>query len=387
MMEWRERLDGLKCLVLIPTYNNNGTIAKVIKEVQEYATNVLVVNDGSTDDTEQIINTIDGISIVSYKKNRGKGHALKIGLKRAHQMGFCYAITIDSDGQHYPSDIPSFIEQIERTPDALIIGARNLTAENMPGKNTFANKFSNFWFKVETGITLMDTQSGFRLYPLSKLQRMRFITPRYEFEIEVIVKAAWRGVDVINIPINVFYPSKEERISHFRPMQDFTRISILNTFLVTIALLYYYPLKFIKSLTIRNIINFIKENITHSKESNSKIATSIGLGVFFGIVPFWGYQMITAGVTAHFLKLNKVLTVASSNISMPPMLPFILLGSVITGGLVMDAPTSLTLENINFESISASFYQYLIGSIILAIGSGLVIGFISYITLKIFKRS
>lgn len=387
MMEWRERLDGLKCLVLIPTYNNNGTIAKVIKEVQEYATNVLVVNDGSTDDTEQIINTIDGVSIVSYKKNRGKGHALKIGLKRAHQMGFRYAITIDSDGQHYPSDIPSFIEQIERTPDALIIGARNLTAENMPGKNTFANKFSNFWFKVETGITLMDTQSGFRLYPLSKLQRMRFITPRYEFEIEVIVKAAWRGVDVINIPINVFYPSKEERISHFRPMQDFTRISILNTFLVTIALLYYYPLKFIKSLTIRNIINFIKENITHSKESNSKIATSIGLGVFFGIIPFWGYQMITAGVTAHFLKLNKVLTVASSNISMPPMLPFILLGSVITGGLVMDAPTNLTLENINFESISASFYQYLIGSIILAIGSGLVIGFISYITLKIFKRS
>lgn len=386
-MEWKARLDNLKCLVLIPTYNNNGTIAKVIKEVQEYSSSILVVNDGSTDNTEQIISAIEGISIISYKKNRGKGHALKTGLKRAHQMGYRYAITIDSDGQHYPSDIPSFIEQIEQTPDSLIIGARNLTAENMPGKNTFANKFSNFWFKVETGITLMDTQSGFRLYPLTKLKGMRFLTPRYEFEIEVIVKAAWRGVNVINIPINVFYPSKEERISHFRPMQDFTRISILNTFLVSIALIYYYPLKFIKSITLKNIKNFIKDNVTHSKESNAKVATSIGLGVFFGIVPLWGYQMISAGITAHLLKLNKVLTIAASNISMPPMLPFILLGSVVTGGLVMDNPTILTLDNISFESVSASFYQYLIGSILLAIGSGLAVGIIFYLTLKIFKRS
>lgn len=387
MMEWRERLEQLKCLVLIPTYNNNGTIAKVIKDVQVYASNVLVVNDGSTDNTEEIINGIDGISIISYKKNKGKGYALKTGLKRARQMGFRYAITIDSDGQHYPSDIPAFIEQIEQTPDSLIIGARNLNAENMPGKNSFANKFSNFWFKVETGITLTDTQSGFRLYPLAKLERMKFMTPRYEFEIEVIVKAAWRGVNVMNIPINVFYPSKEERISHFRPMQDFTRISILNTFLVTIALLYYYPLKFIRSITLKNIVKFIKDNVTHSKESNAKVAASIGLGVFFAIVPFWGYQMITAGITAHLLKLNKVLTIAASNISMPPMLPFILLGSVVTGGLVMDNPTILTLDNISFESISASFYQYLIGSVLLAVGSGLAVGLISFLTLKIFKRS
>ncbi|MBP8849008.1 MAG: DUF2062 domain-containing protein [Breznakibacter sp.] len=387
MMEWKERLVQLKCLVLIPTYNNNGTIAKVISEVKEYASDVLVVNDGSTDNTEEIISGINGISIISYKKNRGKGYALKTGLKRARQMGFRYAITIDSDGQHYPSDIPVFIEQIEQTPDSLIIGARNLNAENMPGKNSFANKFSNFWFKVETGITLADTQSGFRLYPLAKLERMKFITPRYEFEVEVIVKAAWRGVNVINIPIRVFYPNKEERISHFRPLQDFTRISILNTFLVTIALLFYYPLKFIRSITIENIKNFIKDNITHSKESNAKVAASIGLGVFFGIVPLWGYQMISAGITAHLLKLNKVLTIAASNISMPPMLPFILLGSVITGGLVMNNPTILTIDNISFESLSASFYQYLIGSVLLATASGLFVALISYITLKIFKRS
>lgn len=99
----------------------------------------------------------------------------------------------------------------------------------MPSKNTFANKFSNFWYKVETGQTLSDSQSGFRLYPLTRLKGMRFYTPRYEFEVEVIVRAAWRGVAVKNIPIRVYYPPQEERVSHFKPAKDFTRISVLNT--------------------------------------------------------------------------------------------------------------------------------------------------------------
>ncbi len=114
---------------------------------------------------------------------------------------------------------------------------------------------------------------------------MRFFTPRYEFELEVIVKAAWRGISVINIPIRVFYPSKEDRVSHFRPLKDFTRISVLNTFLVTIALLYIHPIRFIKAINKENIKNFIKDNITHSNESNLKISMAIGLGFFFGIIP------------------------------------------------------------------------------------------------------
>ena len=89
----------------------------------------------------------------------------------------------------------------------------------MPSENTFANKFSNFWYKVETGQTLTDTQSGFRLYPLEKLQSIRFITRRYEFEVEVIVRAAWRGINVENVPIKVYYPPKDERVSHFRPLK------------------------------------------------------------------------------------------------------------------------------------------------------------------------
>lgn len=251
-MTYKERMALLKCAVLIPTYNNAGTISQVIADVQQYASDIIVVNDGSTDNTSDILASTNGIKVIEYSRNRGKGHALKLGLSKAYEWGYSYAITIDSDGQHYADDIPVFINRIEQCPGSLLIGSRNLTADNMPSKNTFANKFSNFWYKVETGHTLSDTQSGFRLYPLAKLQNIHLITRRYEFEVEIIVRAAWRGVNVENVPIKVYYPPVEERISHFRPLRDFTRISILNTVLVACAILYYYPCKFFRSLIKRD---------------------------------------------------------------------------------------------------------------------------------------
>ena len=235
-------------LAVIPTYNNEKTLARVIGDVRRYCTDVLVVDDGSTDSTAGIIAGA-GVGSISYAPNRGKGYALRRALRYAAEHGYRYMLTIDSDGQHYASDIPKFVEEIAKTPDALLVGARNLRSDNMPGKNTFANKFSNFWFRVETGIRLDDTQSGFRLYPVRRMKGMRFATRRYEFEVEVLVRAAWRGIEVRNIPVRVFYPEKAERVSHFRPGKDFTRISILNTLLVLGALLFYYPWRFLRSLT------------------------------------------------------------------------------------------------------------------------------------------
>lgn len=384
--EWIERARELGCVVVVPTYNNSATLSAVIDDVLMYCADVIVVDDGSTDATAQLLAAREDVAVLSYGRNRGKGHALKIGLREAFKRGFRYAITIDSDGQHYASDIPHFLEHIAANPGTLIIGARNLTAENMPGKNTFANRFSNFWFRVETWKTLSDTQSGFRLYPLAAIGSMRFVTPRYEFEVEIIVRAAWRGVAVENIPIRVFYPEKEERVSHFRPLRDFTRISILNTFLVLIALFYYYPKVFFRSLNRKNIKAFFRKHIIESKESNPKIALSVGFGVFCGIIPLWGYQMITAGVLAHVMRLNKVISVASSNISLPPLMPFILLGSLFTGGLILGRPVSMSLSAISFETLSTSLLQYIVGSVVLAIIAGAVIGAATYLILRITRK-
>ena len=159
-------------------------------------------------------------------------------------MGFDCAITIDSDGQHFPEDIPLFVEALEQHPSALIVGSRNLKQDNMPGKNTFANKFSNFWFKIQTGINLPDTQTGYRLYPLCRLPRI--FSARYEAELSLLVFSAWRGTDLVPIKVNVFYP--EDRVTHFRPFWDFFRISVLNTFLCLVALVYGWPSRLIHKL-------------------------------------------------------------------------------------------------------------------------------------------
>lgn len=386
-MTYRERMRELGCIVVMPTYNNAGTLARVIGDVLQYAEDVLVVNDGSTDATQSILEQIDGIRIHSYAENRGKGHALKCGLKLAYEWGFRYALTIDSDGQHYADDIPAFIERIEQVPDSLLIGARNLTADNMPSKNTFANRFSNFWYRVETGQRLEDTQSGFRLYPLRKLQHIRFLTTRYEFEVEIIVRAAWRGVRVKNLPIKVYYPPQEERVSHFRPLRDFTRISILNTVLVLYALLFYYPWRFLRALTAENIHDFFDRNLIHSSESNPRMACSMGWGVFCGIIPLWGYQMIFAFATAHLMRLNKIVAVVFSNVSIPPMIPLILFGSLWTGARLLGEEIAFSLSEVDFALLANFMKQYLVGSVVLAAVAGCVVALVGYLVMVLCKRN
>ena len=228
-----------KICVIIPTYNNATTIRRVIEDVEKYCSSIIVVNDGSTDDSAEILQSIPlPIEVVSYTKNRGKGYALVTGFKKAKALGYTHAITIDADGQHFADDIPSFIEGLKKNPEGFIVGCRNLTEENMPRQNTFANRFSNFWFRLQTGINLPDTQSGYRLYTLSSLKGLNLITSRYESELEFLVYAAWAGVQITSVNVKVYYPPAEERVSHFRPIYDFFRISVLNTILCIGALLF-----------------------------------------------------------------------------------------------------------------------------------------------------
>lgn len=229
--------------ILIPTYNNDGTLTSVIDRSLAICNDVIVVNDGSTDNTGDLLKAYEGkIDVVEYVRNRGKGYALKCGLRRAKERGFRYAITLDSDGQHFPEDAVLLIDKAkEREGRTLIVGCRNLTANGMPRENTFANKFSNFWFRVQTGIDMPDTQSGYRLYDLDALPSLAMVTNRYESELELLVFSAWRGVKIKGAPVRVYYAPEGERVSHFRPFMDFFRISVLNTILCFAAVLYGYP--------------------------------------------------------------------------------------------------------------------------------------------------
>ena len=202
---------------------------------------IIVVNDGCTDDTLARLATLDfPVTIVSHTHNKGKGAALRSGFRKAIEQGYDYALTIDADGQHFPEDIPLLLRALDIHPNAFIVGSRQFTDENMSGKSKFANRFSNFWFRLQTTVKLPDTQTGMRIYPLKRLYGLNILTSRYEAELELLVFAAWHNVPMVPVPIRVYYPPKEKRVSHFRPAYDFTRISILNTFLCIGAVLFGY---------------------------------------------------------------------------------------------------------------------------------------------------
>ena len=237
---------------VIPTYQNAKTLLKVVADVHRVVDTVFVVDDGSNDGTAALLNKATGNErpekVLTHPKNCGKGAALKTGLTYARQQGFRYAVTVDADGQHRADDIPALLKAVEEEPDALAIGSRGLQHENMPAKSTFANRFSNFWFALQTLQRLPDTQSGLRVYPLRRLHGLRWMSARYEAELTLLVFSAWAGVKLLPVPVSVYYPPRDQRVTHFRPGRDFTRISVLNTLLCFLMVVYGWPRIFCRQI-------------------------------------------------------------------------------------------------------------------------------------------
>lgn len=355
--------------VVMPTYNNAGTLAAAIAGVKAHiAAPVIVVDDGSTDGTEAVLRATEGIELLRITPNKGKGNALRQGFAHARQMGCTHAITIDSDGQHDPADIPAIAAAIAADPEAMVMGARDMGQASVPGRSSFGNRFSNFWFKVETGITLSDTQTGFRGWPLRPLEGMRWLTDRFGFEVEAIVKLAWRGTPFKQVPVHVRYDFPE-RVSHFKPFLDFTRISVLNTWLVACALLWYWPKRAILQ---GGLWRAIRSEAVRPEESSLRKACAIGFGLFMGIVPIWGLQLLVGIPLAYLFRLNRVLFVAAANISIPPMIPLILYASYRTGALFSPGEVYVpaSLDELTLAGIHTHVVQYAVGAIVLAIVAG-----------------
>jgi len=370
-----------KICVLIPTYNNEKTLKRVIDGILGYTQDIIAVNDGSTDSTREILGQYPQLHIIHLPENKGKGNALKTGFRKAKKLGYHYAITIDSDGQHYPDDISVFVEALlYEKEDVLLIGNRNMAQDGIPKKSSFGNRFSNFWFWFETGIKLEDTQSGYRLYPLHKIPK-KYFTPKFEFEIEIIVRTAWRHVPVKNVPVKVLY-DPAERVSHFRPFKDFTRISILNTILVTITLVYIIPRNFILNFRKKSFKRFIQEDVLESDGTNRTKAFSIALGVFIGFSPFWGFHTLLTISLAVLFKLNKVLAFVASNVSLPPFIPFIIAASLFLGSPFVKGDSNILSQELNFELVKNNLLQYLIGSAILSITMSVISGIATFLFLN-----
>ena len=217
--------------VVIPVYNHAGTVATVIRKTLSHHFPVIVVDDGSTDDTYDAACSVPGIQVLRHPENRGKGAALVTGMMQA--AGTCrWAVCLDADGQHDPDDIPDLIAALPADRAAVIIGRRT-GMETAPWTSRFGRKFSNFWVWVSGAAFLSDSQSGFRIYPLPETLQLDVAAKRYQYELEVLVKAARQGIGTIEVPVSVSYAPMGRRISHFRPFRDFLRNTVTFSRLIT----------------------------------------------------------------------------------------------------------------------------------------------------------
>lgn len=207
---------------LIPALDCSRTIGPLVRQAQQRVGRVLVVDDGSTDSTADLAKRA-GAEVFRHATNLGKGAALVAGLGLLARDGFSHAVTLDGDGQHLPEEIPKLLAESAAHPQALVIGQRKIETE-VAAINLFGNDFANFWVWLVTGIDIPDTQSGFRVYPVAETLALRPVGQRFDFETEVLIRAVRAGVDIRSVPVRVYYPPPDERVSHFDKLWDTVRI-------------------------------------------------------------------------------------------------------------------------------------------------------------------
>ncbi len=381
--------------VLVPVYNHALTVGQVARAARRYYP-VVVVDDGSTDGTAAVLAADPECEVVTLPLNQGKGAALEAGFARAAELGFTHAITIDADGQHPVNEIPLLAEACRRQPEAMIIGVRDLKAAGAPFPRRFSNGLSTFWFRRETGVPLTDTQCGFRCYPIESTRKLRIRSPRYAWELEIMVRAAWAGIPLVAQPVGVDYAAPTSRMSHFDPWRDFLQISRLHSRLAMQAFCVPLPLRRVlargelegvpRGQRFRTVLRHL---FTEHTQTSGRLALAVGLGLFCGIAPIWGYQMVVAALLAHRFRLNKAIALTASNISFPLAAPFILAGALVLGhALRTGAWIAYDPESV-LRDIPLYLWDWVVGSfalaLIVAVG-GTIIAFVASSGLRFSRR-
>ncbi len=239
--------------VVIPAYNEAATIAGIVHRARQQIETVLVIDDGSGDDTAAQAEQA-GAKVLRQPVNQGKGAALWRGMQEALALGAAAVISLDADGQHRPEDIPKLLEAWRRQPDRLIIAARLECRESAPRLRRFANGMADFWVSWAAGYPIRDTQSGFRLYPAAFLRKLT--PPRnsgcgFVFESALLIQATHCGYPPAAVVIETLY-LPQSRLSHYQPWRDTWRITVM----VAKELLKrgLYPLGLLRSLGLWPVI-------------------------------------------------------------------------------------------------------------------------------------
>jgi glycosyltransferase involved in cell wall biosynthesis len=215
----------------IPAYNAGARLDQVLTALSEHQRDLVMVDDGSTDETGQIARTA-GVQVLAHAQNRGKGAALRTGFAYLSERGYDWIVTLDADGQHDPGDIPKLLATARAADEqgldwGLIIGSRFASKELIPAYRYYPNRVGQLFLQWLTGQPIEDTQSGFRVYRTELLRKVELTSERFALETEVILKIARLGNRILFAPITTIYGEDERRTTNFRPVLDTYRIALV----------------------------------------------------------------------------------------------------------------------------------------------------------------
>ncbi len=376
-----------KILVVIPVYNHIETIHDVAVRSLEHHLDVLIVDDGSQDDVASMVSDL-AVTVIRHNSNKGKGRAILTAARYADENNKTHIITLDADGQHYPEQIPDFLQKISNCPDAVILGVRDFASSDAPLSSRFGREFGNFWVRLQTGVKVRDIQSGFRAYPVFVLRHLKYMFDTYAFEDEVIVRSLWAGVSVKEVPVKVYYPKGDERISHFKKFRDNVKLTILNTYLTIRSLLPWPHLQIQYKngafCTISHPLKIVKELLT-SQHRPSKLALAGASGVFLGTLPLIACHTLAIIYVASMLRLNKIMAIATSQICMPPVVPALCIeiGYYLRFGKFLTFQNASSLTDTSFKELGymglERILEWFLGSLVLGPLLALVTGAVVFV--------
>jgi len=373
----------------VPVFNNRNTVLGVVTGCRAVLRNVIVVDDGSTDVDVTALFAGTDVIVLKHEKNLGKGQAILTASRYVEQHAGKYLITIDADGQHDPRDIEKFMPLMREGGTDLIIGSRDFATENVPVSSRFGRAFANFWLKVETGRIVDDCQSGFRAYPVRYLNRLKFKGSRYDFEAEVLAKAAWAGLSLSTVPISVIYPKREERVSSFRPFLDNLRLTRIHSMLVVRRLLPLPHKKLVDNagafdLSLLRHPGKVLKLLLRENATPEGLAMSAAIGLFLAVLPIvFAHSLVILYVSVR-LNLNKVVSLNVQHLAMPPFVPALCIevGHYLRYGRWL---TDLSFKTV-FEQFSSRLYEWFLGSLIVGPLMAIVVGGLVYLTALTIKR-
>jgi glycosyltransferase involved in cell wall biosynthesis len=216
---------------VIPAFNAARHLEGVIREASRFIplSRIIVVDDGSTDETYETA-VRSGAKALRHAENQGKGVALHTGILAALEMGSAFAITLDADGQHAPREIAVFLQKELETDADIIVGNRMADRKNMPEDRVFANRVTSWFVSLRAGVTIPDSQNGYRLIRTSLYRTLKIRAKRYAAESEVLIRAGKKGAKIVWVPVETIYASETSSVNPVADTVRFLRMAVRSLF-------------------------------------------------------------------------------------------------------------------------------------------------------------